>query len=200
MGGDAVGRDRFEDVVFTTPEIEFCGRCGPYILAGIVPHELDDSPRMRIGQRPKQDGIDDCEQSRGRSNAQSQRQHGRDREGRIFAKLPQCVAYIPENVLNKPSAPHVSRHLLDESHVSEFAAGGFQSIAFGRAGVYAILNRHSEMGFEFFVQFLVAIPGPAHGHHLSLGAGPTMAVMAFIICHQRSCSASSCFLPAGVRR
>jgi hypothetical protein len=73
----------------------------------------------------------------------------------------------------------------------------------GLPGIHSVFERQAKMRFDFLIEFPLAppaIPRPVHSLYPSLGAGPTMAVIAFIICHQRCCSLISCFLPAGVRR
>src|ERR1700684_2037029 len=53
-----------------------------------------DPLRMRIGKGPQQNALDDCEDCDGRSNGESEREHGHGREAGILRQQAKRVSQV----------------------------------------------------------------------------------------------------------
>jgi hypothetical protein len=57
---------------------------------------------IRIGERPKQNGVHDAENRGGRTDAERERENRHEREARLANEQSKCVAQVPKKAIHAP--------------------------------------------------------------------------------------------------
>ena len=163
--------------------------------------------RLRQGQRPENDGVDDAEDRRGRAEPQGEREHGDEAERRVGGEL----AHGEPGVLAKLGEVLAAAHVLvplpadlaaGRPHglqIAEAAEGGSARRGRVHAARNVFTGPHLEMELELLAHLVVDVllPEPAHGGPLRQAGRRTFETAEAKRAH---CSVSdlSCWRPWGV--
>ena len=122
---------------------------------------------VSVGERLKQQAVDRAENRRRDADAQTQAEHGDDREAGGPSKEPNAVSKVLEELLDGGPAPHGARGLFHEREVAELAPR-VRASGIGRlTPLDAIASRQVEMRLNLRVQVVVATAAPESPRHRS---------------------------------
>lgn len=96
------GRDLVKDTILRLPINEIWrGDRTILLVVGWTPFpDVDDLIRVRVWERPQQDGFNQAEHRSIGANAQGKRQYNNQCESRVLVKQPECMPQIASKLLH----------------------------------------------------------------------------------------------------